>query len=101
MILDVKNFPPNDQPDIILYSFNDRHSQVQETEASTHNSNIELVNNEESSRTENLSVSKEPNSSVETYSTDVASSINTNSGPITTDVSDSSSIENQTSLQHV
>ena len=74
---------------------------MQETEASTHNSNIELVDNEESSRTENLSVSEEPNSNVETCSTDVASSINTNSGPITTDDSDSSSVENQTSLQHV
>ena len=98
MILNVNNFSPNDQTQNIVDSISDCHSQMRELEESTKSSDIDLVDNADISRTENLSVTEEPTSSFKTDSTDEVSSIDTTRGINTTSNNDSSHTENQSSF---
>ena len=96
MILNVNNFPPNEQTQNIVESINDSNLQMRDLEESSRNSdNVDI------SRTEILSVTEEENSNLSRDSTEEFSSIGTSIGINTTSNNDSSHTENQSSLQYV
>ena len=96
VILNVNNFPPNEQTQNIVESINDSNLQMRDLEESSRNSdNVDI------SRTEILSVTEEENSNLSRDSTEEFSSIGTSIGINTTSNNDSSHTENQSSLQYV